>query len=268
MKIAWATDVHLNFVDERGVAAFARVVAETGAEALLLGGDIAEAPTLEPILRQLVRKLARPIYFVLGNHDYYRGSIADVREIAARLTREVEELVWLPAAGHVELGDTVLVGHGGWGDGRLGDYWNSRVQLTDHVLISELAGLDRARLLERLHALGDEAATRVREVLEGALAARRRALLLTHVPPFEAACWHEGAISDPKWLPHFTCKAVGDVLEETMIARPDHELLVLCGHTHGAGDARILPNLHVKTAGATYGRPRIAGVIDLETRGP
>jgi len=38
-------------------------------------------------------------------------------------------------------------------------------------------------------------------------------------------------------------------------AHPEAELLVLCGHTHGSGVARIAPNLKVITGGADYGTP-------------
>lgn len=36
------------------------------------------------------------------------------------------------------------------------------------------------------------------------------------------------------------------------------DVLVLCGHTHGEGEALVLPNLRVQTGGADYGAPRIA----------
>ena len=48
---------------------------------------------------------------------------------------------------------------------------------------------------------------------------------------------------------------MGDVLREVMQRRPDRELLVLCGHTHGSGEAQILDNLRVLTGGAGYERP-------------
>jgi predicted MPP superfamily phosphohydrolase len=48
-----------------------------------------------------------------------------------------------------------------------------------------------------------------------------------------------------------------------MEANLDKELLVLCGHTHGEGEAQILPNLKVLTAGAEYGKPRLQGVIEV-----
>ena len=88
-------------------------------------------------------------------------------------------------------------------------------------------------------------------------------MVLTHVPPFREACWHEGRISDDNWLPHFTCKAVGDALLEAMAAAPDHRMTVLCGHTHGGGEAQVLPNLRVLTGDARYGQPVIQRILGI-----
>ncbi len=41
-------------------------------------------------------------------------------------------------------------------------------------------------------------------------------------------------------------------------------MTVLCGYTHGGGEARILPNLRVLTGGAEYGRPVIQKVLEWE----
>jgi hypothetical protein len=84
------------------------------------------------------------------------------------------------------------------------------------------------------------------------------------VPPFREACWYQGRISDDDWLPHFTCQAAAEVLVETMRNAPDRRMIVLCGHTHGAGEAQILPNLRVLTGGAVYGRPRIDRVLAFD----
>ena len=136
--------------------------------------------------------------------------------------------------------------------------------LNDYLLIEELAGLDKRDRLERLHALGDEAAAHFRAVLPEALARFRRLIVLTHVPPFREACWHRGRISDDDWLPHFACQAVGEVLVEAMAAHPECEMTVLCGHTHSPGEAQVLPNLRVLTGGAEYGRPEVQRVLEVE----
>ena len=48
-----------------------------------------------------------------------------------------------------------------------------------------------------------------------------------------------------------------------MESRPDRELMVMCGHTHGRGEAEILPNLRVLTGGAECGNPELQRVFDV-----
>jgi 3',5'-cyclic AMP phosphodiesterase CpdA len=266
-RLAWVTDIHLNFLRPQVARAFLASLAETAADAFLIGGDIGEATDVSLHLEALDHRLQRPVYFVLGNHDFYRGSIAAVRQTVRDLCSTVPGLHWLPDAGVVPLTDeTCLVGHDGWGDGRLGNYQGSGVLLNDWRLIREFGGLfeDREERLAKLHALGDEAAAHFRTVLPDALGRFRHVVVLTHVPPFREACWHEGNISDDDWLPHFTCKAVGDALREAMAAVPGQRMTVLCGHTHGGGEAQVLPNLRVLTGAATYGRPVIQQVLEME----
>jgi 3',5'-cyclic AMP phosphodiesterase CpdA len=268
MRLVWLTDIHLNFVDLDCVDGLCRRIRDEGADAVLISGDIAEAPGIEPYLEYLDRRLDRPIFFVLGNHDFYRGSIERVRDRVAKLCARSPRLHWLNKAGVVGLtAETGLIGHDGWADGRFGDYSGSDVFLNDYVLIEELAHIEPEARLERLHALGDAAADHFRSVLPEAIARFRNVIAVTHVPPFREACWHEGQISDDAWLPHFACKAVGVALVDVMSAHADRELLVLCGHTHSPGEARVLPNLRVRTGGADYHRPEIGGRIILDGTG-
>lgn len=60
-----------------------------------------------------------------------------------------------------------------------------------------------------------------------------------------------------------TCKAVGDAMVGVMRSHPNGKLLVLCGHTHGRGQASVLDNLYVWTGGAHYGSPEIQEIIDI-----
>ena len=88
-------------------------------------------------------------------------------------------------------------------------------------------------------------------------------ILLTRVPPFREACWHEGRVSDDQWLPHMACQAVGEVLLKIMRRHPERQLTVLCGHTHSPGHAKPLANLRVLTGGAAYGAPAVARILEL-----
>ena len=254
--LAWATDVHLNFLDEAKVAAYARRVAEVAPDAVLITGDIAEAHDLEPKLTVLDEVLARPIWFVLGNHDFYRGSIEQVRRLVVGLRERHPRLGWLPVCGVVPLGEgRALVGVDGWGDARLGRPESSRVWLNDFRLIADLQGLVGPPLWSKLRALGDAEAATLAPLLEQAAASHAEVVVATHVPPFREACWHEGKVSDDEWLPYFTCRAVGNVLLAAARARPEVTFTVYCGHTHGGGVSQLLPNLTVHTGGARYGTP-------------
>lgn len=265
MKILWATDIHLNFVNSVKLDAFCYKITALNPDAVLVGGDIAESGSLINILSTLEGKIKCPIYFVLGNHDYYHSSISGVREKIQKRTNSSSYLHYLTNTGIVKLTpDTCLIGHDSWSDGRNGDYSNSNVRLNDYVLIKELANLDDQARLKKLNQLGDESAIFFREQLSQALPNFQHILILTHVPPFSEACWHEGDLSNDDFLPHFSCKAAGDVFIEMMSKHPNKNMTILCGHTHSGGFSQILPNISVRTGGAVYGQPNIQDPIFIK----
>jgi hypothetical protein len=57
---------------------------------------------------------------------------------------------------------------------------------------------------------------------------------------------------------------VGDALREAMARRPEKRMTVLCGHTHQPADVAVLPNLHVRTGGAEYGRPVLQQLLEVD----
>ncbi len=266
MRLVWATDIHLDFCTPTVRRAFYARLGEDDPDAVVLTGDIADAKSLEPMLLELAAAVAVPVYFVLGNHDFYGSGVAEVRAVARSLTAKDHRLRWLPATGVVPLSETTaLVGHDGWADGRCGDWQGSRVMLNDYIHIADLARpkCGKDELLCRIQALAAEAAGYLAEVIPTAMATHPQVLVATHVPPFREACWHEGAISGDDWLPHFSSRVIGEVLAASAAANPGRTMTVLCGHTHGAGEAQIAPNLLVRTGGAEYREPAVQGVIEV-----
>ncbi len=237
----------------------------TDVDAVLISGDIAEAHDVIGYLKDMDDAWEVPIYFVLGNHDYYHGSVAAVRQEVQELCRLRPRLVYLTAEQTpIQLvPGWMLVGHDGWGDGRLGNYEQSTIRMIDSQVIADLAGRDKKSRLAVLQRLGDEAAEHARRLLPLAFEQGTNSLLITHVPPLREACWHEGQPSDDYWAPHFTCGALGRAIMELMPQHPSAELTVLCGHTHGGGHCLPLPNVEIWTGGADYGSPRVQRVLDL-----
>ena len=254
----------MNPLLDGGRRTFYERVARTQPDAILIGGDISEAPRLREQLIELDDAWAPPVYFVLGNHDYFRGTIGETRREIAALCEQRPGLVWLTASAALELAPHVaLVGHDGWADARLGDYERSLVMMLDYTLIGEFAGRNKWQRWELLKSLADEAARQTRDKLLAALPHYRSLYFLTHIPPFREACWYNGQISNDEWLPHFTSQIMGQMLLDVMAEHPDRHLTVLCGHTHGQGRANPAPNLLVPTGGAQSGLPEIQQLIEL-----
>ncbi len=266
MKLGWLTDIHLNFIDEDARHKFFQEIVDTQCDGVLISGDIAEAPWLVDILNEMEEHVKKPIYFILGNHDYYRGQINEVREAMRSLTQTHEKLFWLPASGRQQLSkDTFLIGQDGWADGRLGDYENSRVVLNDSRLISDLFQgkiLDKYQLLEKMQELADADAAKLKNELEQAVNQNpKKIIVLTHIPPFKEACFHKGEMSNDDWLPYFSSKITGDVLTDIARQNLEIEFLVLCGHTHSKACFSPFNNLIVEAGKAEYRQPEIQKII-------
>lgn len=256
-RIAWLTDLHLNFVPPALASQFIESVGELPVDVVLIGGDISDSSRLILDLSEFSARVRKPVFFVLGNNDYYRGSIRAIRSQVSLLCSRMPNLWWLSEQLVVQLtAKTALVGHDGWGDGTLG-VTEEAVSLNDELQIEELNSFDRRTLFARLRELGEQAASHIRLVLPQALEHYEHVCLLTHVPPFRESCWHEGQVSDDRFLPRFACGQLGAAIVEIMSARPDRQLTVLCGHTHVGGFAQILPNVQVWSASVEYGRPAV-----------
>jgi len=91
----------------------------------------------------------------------------------------------------------------------------------------------------------------------------RHVVVVTHVPPFREAAWHEGRPSNDDWVPWFACKATGEAIVACARDCPRTEFIVLCGHTHGAGIHSPAANVMVHTAVAEYGAPGVQRLFEF-----
>lgn len=269
MKLLWISDIHLNFLKAEERRQFYEKISNAATNALLISGDIGDAKTLSNILIELISCLEIPVYFVLGNHDYYYGNVTNIRQKITRLSRKHPLLHWLHSGKIVTLdAKTVLVGEDGWADGRYGNYWESNVKLNDSRLIQDLQSgdlLGKHHLLLSMQQLADADAQHLKTTLGQAIKryTPQQVIVVTHVPPFKECCMYQGKISDDNHLPFFSSKATGDILLEVAEKNPIVSIMVLCGHTHSTAEYRPLPNLQIKTAQAEYYKPHIQEIIEL-----
>lgn len=262
-RLAWVSDIHLDVA--QGDSFLTLIEDCRHYDGMVISGDIANSTTVEGWLDVLSQQVHKPIWFVLGNHDFYGSSIGCVRARISNFCQTRTSIAWLTERDPMPLvADVCILGVDGWGDGRNGDFLATPIRLNDADLIHDFMGLPRIELLRKLMALGADAAERLKEQLASAKECGfNHIIVATHVPPFIDACRHRGQVSTAAWHPDFTCAAVGSILLSFVDSNPAVRVLVLCGHTHGAGDVVIRQNLRVLTAGATYGKPALAGVVEF-----
>jgi len=265
-KIAWLTDIHLNFLDDRAKKEFYNSINQSECEAILITGDIAEAPSVCDILNEFSKHTNKKIYFVLGNHDYYSGAVVNVRENITTLCSQNSKLVWLGRPEVIQLNNTtVLLGHDGWADARYGNFDHSSVTLNDSRLIAELFQaflLNKSSLKNEMQRLADGDAKALEQALMQAINPNiRKVIIATHVPPFPECCLHNGKQSDKDWLPYFASKATGDVISAFALKYSKIDILVLCGHTHSSAAFKPYKNLEIKAGQAKYYHPELQEIL-------
>ena len=108
MRIAWITDPHLNHCPLPAWERLMEQVSLAHCQAIVITGDISEGEDVVFELRRLADTAALPIYFVLGNHDFYHGSIERTRTAVSAAAWEHPLLHYLRDEPIVELSNDCI----------------------------------------------------------------------------------------------------------------------------------------------------------------
>ncbi len=255
-RILWLSDLHFDFLVRVEIEVFLASLPITSASALLITGDISNAEMLGDHLTLLAQSTQLPIYFVLGNHDFYGSNFAWLDGQVADLGRQFPQLVHLQGQSPIPLTpQTCLIGHRGWADGRAGAGGNTLLRLNDHDLIADLSSLDSRTLFAKLAQLGIDSVNALRDPIQQAVAAFDRILIATHVPPFVEASLYNNRPSEHAYSPHFVNFALGEYLLSIADANSAKTFQVYCGHSHHQARFQARPNLVVHVAHAKYREP-------------
>lgn len=249
-KHLWITDPHLlpwnrykllgSILDEKPAAVFAT-------------GDLSYGLTLLSDLEFIGKRIGRPFYFVLGNHDYHGTSIKEVHRKIRELCKKYKNLVWMTDAGVVALTDEVaVIGTEGWYDVRVGN--PQFINYTfDWFLTSEFKTLKTmAERIEKFRDLANDSAELLTVNLEKAIETYKTVYLLTHFPPWPEANRSHSFVSEVFWEPYNTNFKLGKELEKVMEKNKKRNLIVLCGHTHSAMQIHVSRNIECRVGRGAY----------------
>jgi len=279
IKYSWITDIHLDHLrSEKQFIDFCHNVVANEPTGIFITGDISDAKNIVYHLSAFEKIVQRPVYYVLGNHDYYSGDIESVRKSMRELTNVSAYLKYAQLTGyHVLSPKTALVGHDGWYDGLNGNANRSRFMMNDWIMIRDYIQhsggqrflaegniKDKPGLIAFSQKLAREGVIHVMNGIKSAAKYHKNIVVLTHFPPFPEAHIYHGEIGDSDAQPWFTSKLMGDMLLQAASTYPNIKFTVLCGHTHGKADYSPSPNLRVFVGKAEYGDPTLAGLIDIE----
>jgi Icc protein len=258
-KYLWITDPHIKPWGRRKII---NLIHDDKPKGIFLTGDISYGPTLVGDLDHLGRKAGRPIYFVLGNHDYHGSTIATTHNKVRLLCKKHKNLIWMTDAGIEPLNEEVaLIGTEGWYDARVGfepfltftfDWWMTK----DFRQLPSMK--DR---IEAFRVLAQESADKIVPILEKALESYKTIYLLTHYPPWKEANRAEGTMMEQFWLPYNVNYALGVALEKVMQNYKKRNLIVLCGHTHTSTQIHAARNIECRVGKAGYFRSTVDETI-------
>ena len=237
MKIALISDLHLDrYARTRGISLekattdLSQALAPIDFEVLVIAGDLSNDCRLtQKIAQTLEQQLARPLFYVPGNHDLFNMENKWSTKAIVQSFKEDERCLW---GERVELADgATLVGHCGWYDysygskdysveqyasGRLGHgYWNDRDYIDFGMSDPDYCAQVQAKLEELLAPTVDDPE------------AAKRTLLVTHM------------INHPKFLVHPPKPSLWDFFNGFLGSKTLYQYLAkhpikaaVCGHIH------------------------------------
>jgi len=265
-ELALLTDLHLDRADNEAKNRLWDMLAGIRYDAALITGDISVAALLQNHLALISRACwPRPVYFLLGNHDYFGSSLARVNLLVEATCKRHLNLIPVGLGEIVRLTrSTAIVAHAGWYDGQAGSGARTCIDTPDRLRIDDFQSLSRREFFAKLRNFGHESAKYFRLVLPSVLRKFDTVLIATHVPPFWQGVLHGGGPCDWNHQPYFSNMAAGNVIASIARYFPRRRVIVHAGHTHCQAHARLSANLEIRVAGSQPGFPTINCVMQVD----
>jgi 3',5'-cyclic AMP phosphodiesterase CpdA len=268
MKLAWVTDPHFDHLQPLGAKKFGAWLQKQSVDAVLLTGDLSTYRGLTLDLIQFEAGFGKPVFFVLGNHDYYYSSFEAARQSAQVIHESDSSLYWLDQSGVVELtASTALVGSGGWYDARAGSPLESTFEMPDFTHIEDLKKLGRVELIDKCREFSAKQAEELRPHLWEAARKYARVVVATHMPPFKEVARYLNQPSSMNTLPWYTNLTLGNLLAEAAYEHSETHFIVLCGHTHFPHGYVFNRNMVVFAGVSHYQNPQISRIFEFNPEG-
>lgn len=221
-------------------------------DGIFITGDISTGKHVEPTLHRLASEVSCPIYFVLGNHDYWGRTFDSVHDDMRRLMNIHPNLHWMDERGVISLKSNVgLIGSGGWYDCNGDTKWMKWTldwrRIYDFDDINNMD--DRIKMFQEFARLS---AIDIEKKLFEALLHHKTVYILTHVPPWKEATRDIGTWAEKFWLPYNSNETMGKAIQRVGKQFKKRNIVVLSGHTHTNRWVRVKKNIECRVNDAKW----------------
>ncbi len=243
----WLTDLHIDFKSNSALDDFLKKISLVESDGICITGDIGENGKSISFIKKLSKTTNIPIYFVLGNHDFYGFRIDEFQTEVHLTFINDSNIFYLNSYDHIPLSDcTAIIGIDNWYDLSKGDFFASTVTPKDFNEILTFSNLSKEKIFSFIQNYSHKLVDQLSKKLTNIFADFSKAILLTHVPPFREVCLYNNIVADENWAPFFAHGYLGDFLTTFMAKNPDKSLTVLSGHTHHVANYSPACNLNIK----------------------
>jgi 3',5'-cyclic-AMP phosphodiesterase len=250
-KFIWLTDLHMRPWKRHRLVSHLNKEQPDG---IFITGDISDGITLIGDLTYFATHLPCPIYFILGNHDYWMSSIDKRHNAVRELCSKHSNLIWMTEADIVRISDEVaLIGDEGWYDADNGKPEYLKFTF-DWWMVEDFRQLpSMTECIAAWKKLAEQSVISLSQKLERAIEQDYKNIyVLTHVPPWKEATRDVGTFMEPFWLPYNTNLVLGRALEKVMASHKKKNVVVLAGHTHSQASILVRKNLQCIVNDAHY----------------
>lgn len=261
------TDTHFDFIKKPIFIEFVNHLSRQNVDGFFFTGDISNGSKIKEHFTEILKKIKKPIFITLGNHDAYDSDIITVRCIIRNLSIRFPNLIYLTESSPITIANNIaLIGHDGWYDGgdRNSEILTSFVFLWDWLFIEDFRKQpSNQHRMELIRKLANIAADEVSNSLKQALQNHSTVYLLTHFPPWPEKHYKFGKIANDFWMPYNSSKIMAQTITNIMNNNPDKHLVVLSGHTHKQRIEQITNNIELRVGGGAHGKCKIEETIIL-----
>ena len=275
LTLTHLSDLHFDHCSEVQIVEFAKQIIS---DVILITGDISTSHKFRNHIFLFERYTNRPIYYVLGNHDFYYSSINEFRNKVCDIDRMSQFLKYLSSVPYIQLSNnTAIIGHDGWYDAN--NIISEEIYMNDWSLIKEYATTPDLNFYKIAQISKQICNISIKHIADSIAKVTKQKkninniIVATHVPPFEEI--FQQISKSPETInsrrkrfdilkPWYLSNSMGILLKKAADTFPHIKFSIFCGHLHENASVKIKDNLYCYTSEAIYSQPRIGTIFVIE----